>query len=34
RTLRDRAVCAKLRANVEPETLFALLTEAQGHKAA
>lgn len=34
RTLRDGAVCAKLRANTDPETLFAVLTEAQGSQAA
>lgn len=34
RTLRDGAICAKLRANDSPETLFAVLTEAQGSQAA
>lgn len=34
RTLRDGAICAKLRANTDPETLFAVLTEAQGSQAA
>jgi PTS system nitrogen regulatory IIA component len=34
RTLRDGAVCAKLRANDEPATLHAVLTEAPGIKAA
>jgi PTS system nitrogen regulatory IIA component len=34
RTLRDSAVCAKLRANPEPPTLFAILTEPQPQQAA
>lgn len=34
RTLRDGSVCAKLRANTEPETLYALLVEARGSQAA
>lgn len=34
RTLRDPAICAKLRANAEAATLHAVLTEAQGVKAA
>ena len=34
RTLRDAAVCAKLRANTDPAALHAVLTEAQGIKAA
>jgi PTS system nitrogen regulatory IIA component len=34
RTLRDPAVCAKLRANDDPLALHALLTEATRHKAA
>jgi PTS system nitrogen regulatory IIA component len=34
RTLRDPGICAKLRANSDPSTLHAVLTEAQGIKAA
>ncbi len=34
RTLRDPATCAKLRANGDPSTLHAVLTEAPGVKAA
>jgi len=34
RTLRDPGICAKLRANAEVATLHAVLTEAQGVKAA
>jgi PTS system nitrogen regulatory IIA component len=34
RTLREAALCAKLRANADPATLHALLTEASGIKAA
>jgi nitrogen PTS system EIIA component len=34
RTLRDPAVCAKLRANEEPDKLFAILTEHPDSKAA
>ncbi|MEP4249816.1 PTS sugar transporter subunit IIA [Tateyamaria sp.] len=34
RTLRDPAVCAKLRANPDPSTLFAILNEAKPAKAA
>ncbi len=34
RTMRDSAICAKLRANSDPVTLHALLTEAQSTKAA
>ena len=34
RTLRDAAVCAKLRANSDPLALHALLTEIATHKAA
>lgn len=34
RTLRDQAVCAKLRANTDPAALHAVLTEAPGIKAA
>ncbi|WP_425093812.1 PTS sugar transporter subunit IIA [Tropicimonas sp. S265A] len=34
RTLRDPAVCAKLRANAEPSTLHAILTETEQHRAA
>jgi nitrogen PTS system EIIA component len=34
RTLRDPAICAKLRANTDPAALHAVLTEAQGIKAA
>jgi PTS system nitrogen regulatory IIA component len=34
RTLRDGAVCAKLRANDDPAALHALLTESAAHKAA
>lgn len=34
RTLRDSSVCAKLRANDNPATLYAILTEAQPVKAA
>lgn len=34
RTLRSDSVCAKLRANDDPKTLFALLTDVTTHKAA
>lgn len=34
RTMRDRAVCSKLRSNVDPLTLHAILTEDQSSKAA
>lgn len=34
RTLKDGAVCAKLRANKDPSALFAILTEEQTSKAA
>ncbi len=34
RTLREPALCSKLRANLEPTTLYALLTEAQSTQAA
>lgn len=34
RTLRDTSVCAKLRANPTPSTLYTILTEAEGVKAA
>lgn len=34
RTLRDPGICAKLRANFEAQTLYAVLTEAQGNQAA
>lgn len=34
RTLRDPGICAKLRANNDPAILHAILTEAQGIKAA
>ncbi|EAR52981.1 PTS IIA-like nitrogen-regulatory protein PtsN [Oceanicola granulosus HTCC2516] len=34
RTLRDQAICAKLRANAEPATLHAILTEAPATQAA
>jgi PTS system nitrogen regulatory IIA component len=34
RTLRDPAVCAKLRANSDPVKLYAILTEAQATQAA
>ena len=34
RTMRDSSVCAKLRANTEPATLYAILTEARPSKAA
>lgn len=34
RTLREPAVCAKLRANHDPATLFTILTESQSRKAA
>lgn len=34
RTLRDQGVCAKLRSNSDPAILHAVLTEAQGIKAA
>lgn len=34
RTLRDPAVCTKLRANPDPATLFAILNEAKAAKAA
>jgi nitrogen PTS system EIIA component len=34
RTMRDPAVCAKLRANDDPDTLYTILTEAQATRAA
>ena len=34
RTLRDPAVCAKLRANTDPATLFTIVTETQAVQAA
>ncbi len=34
RTMRDASVCAKLRANDDPDTLHTILTEAQGIRAA
>ncbi len=34
RTLRDASVCAKLRANSDPSTLFTILTEVQSSQAA
>ncbi len=34
RTLRDASICAKLRANPSAETLYTILTEAEGVKAA
>lgn len=34
RTMRDSGVCAKLRANDEPDTLHTILTEAQSTRAA
>ncbi|PPB82514.1 phosphotransferase IIA-like nitrogen-regulatory protein PtsN [Albidovulum inexpectatum] len=34
RTLRDEAICAKLRANDAPATLHAIMTESQASKAA
>jgi PTS system nitrogen regulatory IIA component len=34
RTLRDPATCAKLRANEDPQTLYAILTETRTTKAA
>lgn len=34
RTLRDAALCAKLRANADPATLYTILTEAQAAQAA
>ncbi|MFD3188836.1 PTS sugar transporter subunit IIA [Sedimentitalea sp. HM32M-2] len=34
RTLREPALCSKLRANLDPTTLYALLTEAQSSQAA
>ncbi len=34
RTLRNASVCAKLRANPEPATLYTILTEAQASQAA
>ena len=34
RTMRDPAVCAKLRANDDPDTLHTILTEAQATRAA
>ncbi|MEJ6393328.1 PTS sugar transporter subunit IIA [Gymnodinialimonas sp. 2305UL16-5] len=34
RTLRNSALCAKLRANSDPAALYALLTDAQSHRAA
>lgn len=34
RTMRDSAICAKLRANDDPDTLHTILTEAQATRAA
>lgn len=34
RTMRDASVCAKLRANTDPATLHAVLTEVRGNQAA
>ena len=34
RTLRDNSICAKLRANPDPQTLFTILTENQKIQAA
>lgn len=34
RTLRENAICAKLRANQDPQTLYSILTEAQNVQAA
>ena len=34
RTLRDPSVCAKLRANMDPSTLYTIVTEAQAAQAA
>ena len=34
RTLRDNALCAKLRANLDPTTLYAIITEGQSVQAA
>ncbi|GKY86381.1 PTS sugar transporter subunit IIA [Sinisalibacter aestuarii] len=34
RTMRDQSVCAKLRANDDPDTLHTILTEAQSTRAA
>ncbi|MEZ5772202.1 phosphotransferase IIA-like nitrogen-regulatory protein PtsN [Defluviimonas denitrificans] len=34
RTMRDPAICAKLRSNVDPATLHAVLTEARSNQAA
>ena len=34
RTLRDNSICAKLRANPEPQTLYTILTENQNIQAA
>ena len=34
RTLRDQAICGKLRSNPDPTTLFAILSEAQSVQAA
>jgi PTS system nitrogen regulatory IIA component len=34
RTMRDAAVCAKLRANTDPAALHAVLTEARSNQAA
>ena len=34
RTMRDGAICAKLRANEDPDTLHTILTEAQATRAA
>jgi nitrogen PTS system EIIA component len=34
RTMRDADVCAKLRANVDPSTLYAILTEIRSNQAA
>lgn len=34
RTMRDAGICAKLRANTDPDKLYAILTEARGTQAA
>jgi PTS system nitrogen regulatory IIA component len=34
RTMRDEAICAKLRANTDPAKLYAVLTEPRAHQAA
>ena len=34
RTMRDPAICAKLRSNIDPATLHAVLTEARSNQAA